>query len=459
MYRENARCKTLEGDMIMRTELVYLWINKDENGCFQQEGFNFSPKYVASYVPETNELKIEKCDTINVFQNDKIANVTAIIGENGTGKTTLLEFLTRLSCTPLSKENRDEYRLWNKEQNERRTFIAIYKDSDNNEFRVINITQNTIIFNNETTGSKKMVEPYSSDHFNQENYVGHISHIYLSNATYDSRRNQNSQDSGTVNYITITDTTLSTISNSFYHEKYGFPVNLLRIHNTPFNALAAMFAAQENSHSLQMLFDILFYTFLDKNERLFRGKQKKSILFSIKSAWKKICAPPQPISFESEYSSEQYIKSVEKMYGSIAKNIQGGSIWSTIVCNLVFELLFVFEKFNEGILENNEYNADEIFHKCVVFIDHLSESKEKTYYQDAIKEIAILRNILSQVEYTDNLLPQGDMGKENFAQVNLSDFEPLLDHIKTRHSFLLKYLDVRNLVISSGERALLNFMY
>ena len=56
----------------MRTELIYLWINKDENGCFQQEGFNFSPQYAALYVPETKELKIEMCDTINVFKNDKI---------------------------------------------------------------------------------------------------------------------------------------------------------------------------------------------------------------------------------------------------------------------------------------------------------------------------------------------------------------------------------------------------
>lgn len=450
--------KTLEGDRMMKTELIYLWINKDENGCFQQEGFNFSPQYSISYSMETKELKIEKRDTINVFRNDKIANVTAIIGENGTGKTTLLEFLTRLSCTPLTKEDQDEYRLWNEKQNEHRTFIAIYKEPDNNEFHVINITQNTIIFNDTTICARKMVEPYSIDDFTQENYVGRISHIYLSNGVYDGRRNQNLQNSGAVSYITITDTTLSTISYNFYREKYGFPVNVFRIPNTPFNALAWMFANQENSQSMQMLFDVLFYEFLIRNNKLFRGKQKKNILFSIKSAWKKICTIPQSVNFETKYTHRKYIKSVEEKYNPIAKKIQGNALWCTIVCNLVFELLFVFEKYNEVILENNQYDADEIFHQCTIFINNLSESEEKTYYQDAIKEIAILRNILSQVEYTDNLLPQGDMGKENFAQVNLSDFEPLLEHIKSRHSFLLKYLDIRNFAISSGERALLNFM-
>lgn len=443
---------------MMRTELVYLWINKDENGCFQQEGFNFSPQYVTSYVPETKELKIEKCDTINVFKNDKIANVTAIIGENGTGKTTLLEFITCLSCTPLTKENRDEYHLWNEEQNEKRTFIAIYMESDNNEFRVINITQNNIIFNNKITGSKEMVEPYSIDHFKQENYVGHISHIYLSNGTYGSMRNQNSQDSGTVNYITITDTTLSTISHSFYREKYGFPVNVFGIHDTPFNALTGMFANEENSYSMQMVFDVLFYDFLDRNNIKFLGKQKKSILFSIKSAWKKICVNPQSAGFETKYSSKEYIKSVEEKYNPIARKIQGNAIWRTIVCNLVFELLFVFGKYNEVILENIPNDADEIFNKCVEMINHLNESIEKTYYKDAIKEISILKDFLAQAKYTDNLIPQGDIGKENFAEVDLSDFEPLIEHIKSRHSFLLKYLDIKNFATSSGERALLNFM-
>ena len=80
----------------MRTELIYLWINKDTHGCFHREEFNFSPRYSVSYSPETRVLRIETLDTINVFKNSNIANVTAIIGENGTGKTTLLEYLTAL---------------------------------------------------------------------------------------------------------------------------------------------------------------------------------------------------------------------------------------------------------------------------------------------------------------------------------------------------------------------------
>ena len=110
----------------MRTELIYLWINKDTHGCFHREGFNFSPRYSGSYSPETRVLRIETLDTINVFKNSNIANVTAIIGENGTGKTTLLEYLTGLIDVPLAEETREEYQPWRRAQNELRKFIAVY---------------------------------------------------------------------------------------------------------------------------------------------------------------------------------------------------------------------------------------------------------------------------------------------------------------------------------------------
>ena len=44
----------------MKAELIYLWINRDEHGCFQQEGFNFSPHYRVSYNQDTKELIIKQ---------------------------------------------------------------------------------------------------------------------------------------------------------------------------------------------------------------------------------------------------------------------------------------------------------------------------------------------------------------------------------------------------------------
>ena len=182
----------------MRTELIYLWVNKDAHGCFHQEGFNFSSQYSVSYSTETRELRIKTLDRTNVFKNDSIANVTAIIGENGTGKTSLLEYLTSLDNLPLVEETRQEYQNWNRARNELREFIAVYIEQGNAEPRIINVTHDEIVY----CGTE--IAPYSGEDYRRENYMGQVSHIYLSNGSYDHKRNQNMRERGRINYNTIT---------------------------------------------------------------------------------------------------------------------------------------------------------------------------------------------------------------------------------------------------------------
>jgi predicted ATP-dependent endonuclease of OLD family len=71
-------------------ELLYVWIEKYKN--IEKQGFNFSPRYRFQFNPATNELtQPGKNEVIENFFGDRISNVTAIIGENGSGKSNLLE--------------------------------------------------------------------------------------------------------------------------------------------------------------------------------------------------------------------------------------------------------------------------------------------------------------------------------------------------------------------------------
>ncbi|HIP27177.1 MAG TPA: ATP-binding protein, partial [Flavobacteriaceae bacterium] len=72
-------------------ELVYLWVEDYKN--IQKQGFNFSPRFTCDYNDEINELTIdENDDYIENFFGENI-NVTAIVGKNGSGKSSVLECL------------------------------------------------------------------------------------------------------------------------------------------------------------------------------------------------------------------------------------------------------------------------------------------------------------------------------------------------------------------------------
>ena len=70
-------------------ELVYLWVKKYKN--ITNQGFNFSLRFHCKYDTESNELSIEENENfIPDFFGENI-NVTAIVGKNGSGKSSLLD--------------------------------------------------------------------------------------------------------------------------------------------------------------------------------------------------------------------------------------------------------------------------------------------------------------------------------------------------------------------------------
>ncbi len=80
-------------------ELVYLWVEDYKN--IEKNGFNFSPRFKCEFkyeYDENNKLK-DNCELIidynkeyiNIFPDN--LNITAIVGENGSGKSSILDLL------------------------------------------------------------------------------------------------------------------------------------------------------------------------------------------------------------------------------------------------------------------------------------------------------------------------------------------------------------------------------
>jgi len=172
-------------------ELVYLWVEDYKN--IQKQGFNFSPKFDCKYDPDTNELTIdENDDHIENFFGDNI-NVTAIVGKNGSGKSSVLEFiLDRLASrhdiypknfifiyiheNKLHKYGNFEYRISSKQSIEeyknQDNLINYYKDTIaihiNSEYKEIEVRGTDQIFSENNKYNKN-----SNNLVILENYINH----------------------------------------------------------------------------------------------------------------------------------------------------------------------------------------------------------------------------------------------------------------------------------------------
>lgn len=420
-----------------KTELIYLWIEKDEYGCFQNMGFNFSPCYKINFNHKTGELIAEETGKMNVFSEPKIQNLTAIIGANGVGKTTLIKYLTELGDVPYSGSDSSKERRRKKEHED--SFIAVYEQVSTKSLKVINHLSEyrKIQFEGEE------IEVYSRNEFVTEDYIGKISHICLSNSEYGISVDGSRMHSG-IDYIALNNSSLRTICNDFYRKLYGVYTEYHFMQSTNFYTFQRYMADKADTDAFQAFLDILYYDSLLKWKSRFRGKKIDNINFSIATL---------KSQEENNSEAERIIQNGMLKCGELEKRLSEVGLGERLVYNLAVELAAIYDEF-----ELMSTDFDKVLSYCDSFVHRRLHESEQIYYLAALDEINKFNEVLKNEETGNNGVRRTYQGRTDQAAISIENFQLILDNARKGHAFVLKYLDVLNLKMSSGERALLNIM-
>ncbi len=419
-------------------ELVYLWINN--YGCLQNKEFNFSPKFIFSFDERTRELKKTTAKSINIFQKEKIVNLTAIVGENGSGKTTLLNFLKQLDLCPIPPYTNDEYSNYYHRQHNKRRYIAVY--IDNGEEKVYNTTEYSVKY------MDKNVDPLVSI------CESKISHIYFTNSEYTEA--QGSIFEGyNATQISLENASLRTIANGFYKKAMILLYNDFDEQNK-FDNLHKVLLQSRTINNFQQILDIIFYNRIKKRSQSFIGKQIKKVRLTFNNLAVVLQKADKTALMTDEEICSILHNKLKVPYTTIRH--EPNLIVGNLVLNLAFELAFNF-----GFeLPNGELSLDQQYKHCKSYIlDSVTNQPYRNYYLNAIEEIDNICNYVKKEDkLSDNLLPVKDLFYRQYCTAPVSYLGNLFEKVikSESGSFIAKYINVYDLEMASGERALLNMM-
>lgn len=448
-------------------ELIYIWLKEYKNNVLKQEGLSLNEKYLIDVEEYDNNLQFtvtENSNIYNIFSNNIIKNVTAIVGNNGSGKTSLLESIYYSNGFGRRKNNNPEYKKAIDNQNERNSCVKFYLKNNNiivfhnlEKNPIINCEKQIDIINMNDDGMYKK-------HFMKEGLLNQITTCFITNSSLSSMNGSSSLTKEEIlSSIYITPDSMKHMAIEFNKKNIKFLKennnSNLYSHCLLINDLICRSIPERNFNNIC---DLLCYSQFSNRgslERFLGGVPNKI------TVW---CRTLFSILKDNDYIvDDSLIKLLNEKHIEWMKRIDTNqwSLSEIVICmrlNLLYELDLICNYFSDDkILFDIDEELINIKQRLSYIIEDINILN---YYMTAFDELEDFENIIVKFRTEDNLLPLTDMGYKSRKVVYKSqnkclyiEFMKFIESLSHRkYSFILKYLLIEDLPLSSGERAFLN---
>ena len=447
-------------------ELLYIWVNHSEDEQIIQEGFNFSPEYNFLIEISENTFLIKNDTEWNgkpsVFKSHTISNVTAIVGKNGSGKTSLLDYIFHADAIKFTPRGTTEYARLDVYEQSIYECVLIYEVNGAPKI-YHNLIDYTVISTDEYQIVDMNTDVYN-DVMEDPNGYANMFKIYLSNSNYTRERFSSRMSLNQTKMVSLIPETILSLCRMYYEKVVdmealsGLPVSLKR-------QWLESVIAYKKTDDFQAVCDLLYFYQLHENgrEESYLSKVNSSVIISVIDPGKLILSTHR--EFHNYDRGREVPVEYRRLYQLMTRLRDIN--WSRgFMDNLIINVLNLYLVIEWVLYHDLGFPFDVITAEAVnCWIEtHSEEMSEDEYFSRAISEINTLKEILTNADDVQNYVSEGDLAYRREKVIHRESLETylqflsLIDHLfHQQKSFILRYLTISSPEMSSGERAFQNF--
>lgn len=449
-------------------ELVFFYINQASTKLIEKKGFNFSPNYnfFVEYIDGKYILKQKACEKLlpEKFFDEQgcITNITAIVGENGTGKTTLLNILSNYYGRVKNVEHDPVYDNYFMEKYEKDKALSIYLEESG-----LICFHNIDNFVNETDVKECYLQQGSAELaeiIGDNKAFENISKICISNSMYCVDGVVSTHES--IGEISLNVNSLNTLKSIFYKKKCYRKTSCAG----GYYEIQDIVCDAKKANEFQQILDALYLQYVI--EKGIESVFIKNILGTLEIRFNLItkCMQNAYKDFFEEKNRDLPLRKYcdvmkTKVLSEFDLDLGKTDIFVIIYINLLYELL-VYRRVMEIDNVPSIRNKKDLTNYISNTIMELTKKNDgyAAIFQENFQEIQEYETALSSCKMYPCSLPVTDLGYVSYKEVKYGSeaYDRFLSLIKKsvferKYSYVLKYIDIGGLRLASGERALLNF--